>query len=227
MACRAAWALFGLLWATEAAAQSSVRDFDLGGSAQIASEDCIRLTPDAPYLSGSAWFRMPVDLGRPFVVRLSLVLGEKDAPGADGIAFVLHPVMRTGWRGEGMGFTGLSPSLAVEFDTYQNRHLFDPVQDHVAVVVNGDTFHAGEDFVLVDNLEDQRRHPLVIQWSPEESLLRVRLDGSERAAVPAEMVRQLFGEQTSLHWGMTAATGRLSNDQLICLEELLLTQRTP
>jgi hypothetical protein len=213
--------------ATTASAQTSVHDFDLGGSAQIASEDCIRLTPDAPYRSGSAWFREPVDSSRPFEVHLSLVLGDKDAAGADGIAFVLHPGKQTGWRGEGMGFTGLSPSLAVEFDTYQNRHLADPVQDHVAVMVNGDPLHARPNAVRLGNLEDGRRHPLHIEWRPSDGVLRIRLDGADRISVPAETLRLLFGQEAILHWGMTAATGRSSNDQLICVEELLLSWVTP
>ncbi|MEM1023536.1 MAG: L-type lectin-domain containing protein [Myxococcota bacterium] len=204
-------------------AQTSVEEFELGGSAQVVSRDCIRLTDDHPFLSGSAWFHRPLDLGKPFELRLSLVLGMKDTQGADGIAFVLHPGMGTGWRGEGMGISGLSPSVAIEFDTYQNHHLGDPAEDHLGVVVNGDPFHSGAKPVQLRNLEDGQRHRLRIDWTPETGRLRVYFDDVQRLDVPGSMLEQVFGPKPILHWGMTAATGRLSNDQQICLEELLLT----
>ncbi|MEL6760894.1 MAG: hypothetical protein AAFP04_10880, partial [Myxococcota bacterium] len=108
--------LVGTLLSPPAHAQSSVNEFRLGGSAVVLDDECIRLTPDGPYTTGSAWFERPVDLSEPFEVRMSIVLGDKDREGADGIVFVFHPEMSTGFRGEGMGFSGLVPSLGIEFD---------------------------------------------------------------------------------------------------------------
>jgi hypothetical protein len=206
-----------------ASAQSSVHDFQLRGSARVEGEDCIRLTPDVPFVSGAAWFREPVDLGRPFDVQLSLVLGEKDQRGADGIGFILHPTTGNGFRGEGMGFSGLVPSWGLEFDTYQNVHLNDPASDHLAAVVDGRTFHAlGDRVVRLGNLEDRTRHPLRIQWRPTEGRLVVHLDDEPRASFPSETVRRALDGRSTVYWGMTAATGRLSNEQLICFEAFLL-----
>lgn len=199
--------------------QESVQQFRLGGSASVLDEECIRLTPDVPFVSGSAWFMEPVDLTRPFRVRLSLVLGRKDQAGADGIVFVLHPTMGTGRRGEGMGFVGLFPSLGVEFDTYQNFHLNDPRTDHLALLENGDVFHSEKaSWAALPNLEDSERHPMELTWEPGVGL-SIQLDGEPMAAFPAERVQQVFGPQRILHWGMTAATGRLSNDQIVCIEQ--------
>ncbi|MEO1339250.1 MAG: L-type lectin-domain containing protein, partial [Myxococcota bacterium] len=158
--------------------QSSVQDFHLSGSASIISRDCIRLTPDRPYRSGSAWFKTAFDLGRPFEMKLSIVLGEKDLDGADGIVFVFHPTIQTGARGEGMGFAGLIPSLGIEFDTYQNRHLNEPPSDHMAFMRNGQTFHfdGRNGVVELKNLEDGARHPLRIVWRPKAGQLQVYLD---------------------------------------------------
>ncbi|MEL7162816.1 MAG: L-type lectin-domain containing protein, partial [Bacteroidota bacterium] len=122
-------------------AQSSVEDFKLGGNARILNDECIRLTPDVQFVSGSAWYEKPIDLSQPFELMVCLVFGERDELGADGIGFIFHPTMRTGYRGEGMGFAGLYPSLGIEFDTYQNFHLADPVADHVAINANGQPHH--------------------------------------------------------------------------------------
>lgn len=203
-------------------AQDSVHEFRLGGSAEIVSEECIRLTPDAPYVSGSAWYEVPVDLSEPFEVRLSLMLGGKDENGADGIVFVLHPSMTTGRGGEGMGFIGLAPSIGIEFDTYRNFHLDDPEADHLALVLNGSAFHGDRSqLVELENLEDRVRHPMRIVWNPGSGL-RVFLDDTPRAFHSADLFGVVFDTRTVLYWGMTAGTGRLSNEQVICIEKLFL-----
>lgn len=212
--------LFG---AAPALAQSSVTEFELGGSATLVSDECIRLTPDQQYVSGSAWYRAPIDLSRPFEMKVKIVLGNKDDQGADGIVFVFHPAMQTGWRGEGMGFAGLVPSLGIEFDTYQNFHLNDSAADHLALMANGRLFHGEDAFrpIALENLEDGRRHPLRLAWDPGSGL-KVMLDGKLRATYPAAAVKEIFGETSIVYWGMTAGTGRLSNIQDVCIEKLYL-----
>lgn len=205
--------LLGL--AAPAHAQASVHHFTLGGSAEVVSEDCIRLTPDEPYQTGSAWFEQALDLSHPFELRFTLLLGDKDAQGADGIVFVLHPRPETGWRGEGMGFAGLVPSLGVEFDTYRNHHLGDPASDHVAVMRDGRSYHT-TDPAEVRELEDGQQHPLRVVYDPALGL-EVHLDGRRKASVPPATVRDIFGPVGQVHWGVTAGTGRLSNRQLVCL----------
>ncbi len=208
-------------------AQSTVRDFRLGGSASLISESCIRLTPDRPYVSGSAWFKRPIDLARSFEMRLDLVLGEKDEEGADGIVFVFHPTVQTGFRGEGMGFAGLVPSLGIEFDTYRNAHINDPAADHMALLRDGDPYHRQSDarIVELDNLEDGERHPLRITWEPADGQLKIFLDGAPKASYSAKIVSDIFGGQSVVYWGMTAGTGRLSNNQDVCIEKLYLARR--
>lgn len=201
-------------------AQSSVKDFKLGASAQILDEECIRLTPDIPYASGSAWFKNPIDLSQPFELVVCLVLGEKDEQGADGIGFVFHPAMRTGYRGEGMGFSGLYPSLGIEFDTYRNFHLGDPVADHVAIMPNGLPYH-DEKPVEVDNLEDGKKHLFQLLWDPYDKVLTIDLDGERKVTYTADVVNDIFGGNGRVFWGVTAATGRLSNYQDICIKKLV------
>ncbi|MEM6533761.1 MAG: L-type lectin-domain containing protein [Myxococcota bacterium] len=212
-----------LLVPSLAMAQSSIEEFALGGSASPVSRECIRLTPDEQYVSGSAWYKAPVNLARPFEMELKIVLGEKDLEGADGIVFVFHPSPQTGWRGEGMGFAGLVPSLGIEFDTYQNFHLNDPPVDHLALLINGEMVHGGNGLapVAFNNLEDGKRHPLKISWEPNRGL-KIMLDGKLRAAYPAAIVKATFGGTPIVYWGMTAGTGRLSNYQDVCIEKLFI-----
>ena len=204
-------------------AQGSVRDFLLGGTARVIDEECIQLTPDMPYVSGSAWYEDAIDLSKPFEMVICLVLGEKDREGADGIVFVFHPAMRTGYRGEGMGFAGLVPSLGIEFDTYQNFHLGDPEPDHLAIMPNGRPHHALSMLgpIHLPNLEDGARHSLRILWDPEITQLEIYLDGELRGYSQVDIVNQIFSSNPSVYWGATAATGRLSNLQAICIKKLV------
>lgn len=204
-------------------AQGSVRDFELGGSAYILDEECIRLTPDVPYVSGSAWHKDPIDLNQGFEMVICLVLGEKNLLGADGIVFVFHPQKLTGYRGEGMGFGGLVPSLGIEFDTYQNQHLGDPSSDHLSIMPNGRT-HQVQSLIgpiLLPNLEDGAKHPLRILWDPELQQLEIQLDGEQRALYTGDIVNTIFSGNSVVYWGATAATGRKYNFQDVCIKRLV------
>ena len=207
-------------------AQNSVEDFRLGGSATVLNEECIRLTPDQPFRSGSAWYEKAIDLSKPFEITVCLVFGENDDLGADGIGFIFHPTMRTGYRGEGMGFAGLVPSLGIEFDTYENYHLADPAEDHVAINVNGQPHHFASVSgpTAVGNLEDGNKHLLWINWNPEERRLAVQLDGYERAVLNDDVVAKIFGGNPTVFWGVTAATGRKTNYQDICIKKLIFAE---
>lgn len=215
-----------ILMASTSSAQLNIDDFQLGGAAQKINDLCIRLVPDFQYTAGSAWYKKPIDLSAPFEMEVCLVLGEKDLDGADGIVFVFHPnFARTGFRGEGMGFAGLIPSLGIEFDTYLNYHLYDPEDDHIAVMVNGQTYHGTKTFqpVTVPNLEDGGRHVMRITWDPQAKQLLIFLDGENKVVYDSDIVTNIFGGNSVVYWGVTAATGRLSNNHEICIKKLIFT----
>jgi len=203
-------------------AQLNLSDFELGGSAAKLNEQCIRLVPDLQYDKGSAWYKRAIDLNAPFEMEVCLVLGCKDDDGADGIVFVFTPFARTGFWGEGMGFAGLSPSLGIEFDTYQNYHLGDPAEDHISVMANGETFHPYSLVkpINVPNLEDCKRHPLRITWNPDTQILEIYLDYELRATYTKDLVKDIFQGNSGVYWGITSATGRLSNSHDICIKKL-------
>ena len=75
-----------------------------------------------------------LDLGADFDFSFDLYLGNKDADGADGMAFVLHNdpfgADATGGGGGCLGASGIRNGLAIQFDTFQNGALGDIANDH-------------------------------------------------------------------------------------------------
>ena len=135
---------------------SSVRaQFYTIGTAQPMDGGCIMLTPDYPYAEGIAYSTTFLDLNYNFEIEFDIYLGDKDEYGADGITFVIHNDARQfeafGTFGECLGYgkwspeavysAHISPSIAVEFDTYQNPQQNDPESDHVAFLTNGISRH--------------------------------------------------------------------------------------
>jgi hypothetical protein len=217
---------FLLLCTSTLSAQLDLDNFLLGANAKKLNEQCIRLTPDYPYARGSAWYKEAIDLTMPFDMQVCLVLGCNDEEGADGIVFVFHPTLNTGYWGEGMGFAGLVPSLGIEFDTYQNYHLGDPADDHLSVMRDGRINHHSSMIgpILLPNLEDCQKHPLRIQWQPTEQKLDIYLDGDLQATYEGDLINDIFQGRSTVYWGVTAATGRLSNHHDICIKKLLFAE---
>jgi hypothetical protein len=213
-------------------AQSTFKrsDFFIDGYTQLIGDQCFRLTPDEQWTAGSLWYREAIDLKSTFELSLNIMLGCKDASGADGVVLVFSPrPTRTGWAGEGMGFAGLSPSIGIEIDTWENDHLYDPKQDHVAIMANG-TIRHGADLAgpkVISNIEDCREHKLTVRWSPSSKKLSVAIDGKSTLTYTGDIVRDIFGNKSSVYWGITSATGRYSNKHEFCIEKIEHTSPTP
>lgn len=66
----------------------------------------------------------------------------------------------------------IDPSVAVEFDTYQNYYQNDPMCDHIAYLENGvsrhETFWNGVDPTY--NIEDDLLHDFRFRWDPSETI---------------------------------------------------------
>ena len=199
----------------------SPEDFSMHGDTYLTSEQCFRLTEAEDYASGSIWFRRPISLLKKYSVELTIVLGCNDDLGADGMVFVMtSQPNRTGWRGEGMGFAGLNPSLGVEIDTYENYRLNDPEEDHLAILVNGRVGHyfAETQPVTIPNIEDCSRHKLGIYWDPVLQKLSVEIDRQEIVAFRWNIIQDIFEGNDIIHWGITAGTGRKNNIHEVCFD---------
>lgn len=205
------------------AQRPSIEDFTMFGDTYRTEDDCFRLTEEEDYSSGSIWYKRPISLSAPFSIELSILAGCKDGDGADGMVFVFTSRANTvGYRGEGIGFGGLRPSIGIEVDTWLNYHLNDPREDHVAIMANGQVGHyndlAGP--IPIPNIEDCRRHQLAIRWDPATQRLSVEIDKQEVIAARADLVNAIFQGNDVVYWGVTAATGRYNNFHEVCFDRL-------
>lgn len=205
------------------AQRPSMEDFTTIGDTRKTGDRCYRLTEAVNWSSGSIWHRTPMDLKAPFEMELDLMLGCDDRSGADGMVFVFTPQRtRIGYRGEGMGFAGLVPSLGIEIDTWENEHLGDPPGDHIALLANGQVSHyynlVGP--VNIPNVEDCSTHRLSVRWTPAQQHLEVTLDGRSVISVKYDIIGQIFRGEEKVYWGVTSATGAYHNRHEICFEKL-------
>jgi outer membrane protein OmpA-like peptidoglycan-associated protein len=201
-------------------------DFATTGDAVALEDRCFRLTEPILWQGGGVWYRKPIDLRKAFEMEIDVGFGCDDN-GADGIVFIFHPELTTGFQGEGMGFGGLYyPSFGIEMDTYKNMHLGDPWYDHVAFMQNGHVHHETgitQPSPLVDgrkNVEDCQRHRVKIQWNPDTHIVEFYFDGSLRVKEEIRLVEDLFLNDPIVYWGFTSATGGKVNTHLVCLESL-------
>ena len=225
--------LFLLMLAALPLTQSHAQ-FKLLGTSQKMGNGCIQLTPDEAYSEGLAYSYDKLDLSHNFEIEFDIYLGRKN-DGADGITFVIQDDERGyeafGNWGECMGYgrfnpeypgNSISPSIAVEFDTYQNPNQNDPSSDHVAYLENGSSRHwtfwnnHDENY----NLEDNYMHNFRFRWEPAKKAITVLLDGNIVYKGNKDLINDIFNGKTQVIWGFTASTGRKYNLQYFCLRRL-------
>lgn len=228
---------------------SGYAQFTTVGSAQSLGDgpcngDCYELTPDQTWTSGAIWSDTKLDIQKPFEICFNANFGNKDANGADGIAFVMQNALPGmfplgGWGGF-MGYgpthplgpggidpgTAITPSIAIEFDTYDNGTggIYggkDIIADHISIVKNANVL-SPEVTVQADpndiNIEDGECHTICINWDPATETIQVSFDGNVRINQIIDIKTGVFGGLNQINWGFTAATGANSNRQVICLE---------
>jgi hypothetical protein len=160
----------------------SDKPYHLNGDAYQENCNCYTLTPDEFWMSGSVWNINKINLEESFDFKFTIFLGCHDNDGADGIAFVLQPISTSiGSEGGGLGYDGVSPSIGVLVDTWQNFEDNDPPEDHIAIHKNGLIDHSTMTDVTTpvpaspysSNIEDCNWHILRIIWDPVLKLLKV------------------------------------------------------
>jgi gliding motility-associated-like protein len=195
------------------------------GDASIINCHCYQLTPAANTMKGSVWNANKIDLLNAFDFSFDINFGCLDVNGADGIAFILQPISTSvGGTGSGLGFQGISPSIGVLMDTYQNSTEGDPTYDHISINKNGDVLHssannlAGPVQIMSgnDNVEDCNWHIIRIVWNPLTTQLSTFFDGVPRLQTNIDMINTIFGGNSLVYWGFSAATGGLNNLQKFC-----------
>ena len=202
-----------------------INKFTLNGNAFVNSSNEAELTQDQGGQSGTVWASDKLDLQYDITIKSQIYLGTNDGSGADGIAFVLQPLsVNAGSSGGGIGYKGITPSLAVEFDTYYNGPGQDPSpNDHVALVKNGNASSEAAHseivpYVALPNIEDGVWHPVVIQWVASLKKFTVTFDGNIVIDTVLDIKNSIFSGIPFVYWGFTAATGGSSNLQKVKID---------
>lgn len=193
---------------------SSVAGLTLNGDA-IQSGIVLRVTPDAEGQAGSAWYttakqHLADGFDTTFTFRMS------GGMSGDGMAFVIQDEATTalGGTGSGLGYDGITRSIAIEFDTFG----FYPESDnHISVQTRGASNNSPDDqFSLVQvnmqtNLNDGNLHQVRIRYRP--GVLLVFFDGSDAPTIDLAINLQNINGDNILDgsgdaWvGFTAGTG--------------------
>lgn len=218
----------------DSCAQDTVRRFVLNGDATHDGASCYTLTRDRRSRVGSIWYEDFVSLENDFIVKFDMNLGCRDQSGADGIAFVLQPISTTiGILGGGIGYQGISPSIAAEFDTWQNNNFNDPAYDHLAIIQDGEINHASV-FNLAGpvgiipsagNVEDCNWRSCIIKWLTNEHRLEVYVDCELRLTYEGDIIRNIFSGDPLVYFGFTAATGGSTNVHQVCVDFVNATDK--
>lgn len=206
-------------------------DFNLNGIANFQPPGTFEITSAVNNQFGSVWYRRRLDLRVNFRLAFDVFLGNNDNPGADGLAFVLQNLdTGQGSAGAGVGYgstipgAGISPSIAIEFDTHYNAGLDTASQsDHVAFVLDGDlsTPPPAADNTDVNNLENGSFHAVVLLWDPDTQVLSFELTHSDGTVYTNSKNINLINHLSSniAYWGFTAATGAANNRHLVRMDD--------
>ncbi|MES2588261.1 MAG: gliding motility-associated C-terminal domain-containing protein [Bacteroidota bacterium] len=186
---------------------------------------CFSLTPDENYKSGAVWDTKKINLNNNFDATFCLTFGNRNGWGADGISFIMRGDNQDtmGNLGAWLGAGAISPSVIIEFDTYENTDIpgiTDLAVDHTALYFNGDFTNAilGPTTLLTNsgNVDVGNSHSVRVVWNAGTQRLRMFFDGVQRINYQGDIVNNVFTGNNLITWGFTASTGGVSNLQQVC-----------
>lgn len=193
-----------------------------GDAAQVGA--ILRLAPSLEGQAGSAWYtctkaHVADGFDTTFVYQM---WNSPDFPdGADGLAFLIQDesTAALGAGGSGMGFEGITRSLAVEFDTFG---ILPETDNHIAVQTLGASANSADDLFALGlvnpatDLNDGNPHTVRVSYLP--GTLKVFLDDMfTPVLVVAVDLQNISGDDildgSGDAWvGFTAGTGLLMQD---------------
>lgn len=201
--------------------------FNVAGNATSTGAGCYEIT-NGNSQSGAVWNMSLIDLSQPFEIALKLNFGDNDG-GADGLSFVLQPISSgVASDGSGVGYNGITPSIGVVMDDFQNPDDGDISNDHMSLFKNGNVSHGGaNELVSVSgvtgfpaNIEDGANHTFRFKWIPgsPNGTIQVWFDGVLSFAYSGDIVNAIFGGNPMVYWGVSGSTGGYSNVQSVCMD---------
>lgn len=189
----------------------------LVGAAEVASNGRLLVTPGRNDQVGAAWYRTPalLDAQTSFAQRLRFRSSERGA--ADGLALVIQGAGPTaiGLGGGSIGYGGITNSVAIEIDSYQNE--YDPDANHIAVLTNGELV-ARASYSPREPLAARTPRTLFVDYDAPSRQLKVylRMQSSQTRPArpvitfPIDLAATLGTDR--LYLGLTSGTGGVSNN---------------
>ncbi|MGM8213025.1 lectin-like domain-containing protein [Virgibacillus sp. W0430] len=185
------------------------------------------LTPASGGKKGYMYFKDSLHLQEnlSFNTKFSFKINNTGNTGGDGLAFVMQTNSNTaGGYGEGLGYSGISPSLAVEIDTYYNSSANDPYKSgdnssHIAITLNGDY---KEHLALKDLYSDEnilldytnKTYSVWIDYNGNKMDVYFAEDETGNANKPTQTalsynvnLGEVFGSVSDVFVGFSASTG--------------------
>ena len=222
---------------------SFAQTYQVNGNAVNSGGGLVRMTTSSlgAWQTSSAWSTTKHDLNQPFDQTFDMFFGCENGPnGGDGMTFTFQNqgINAIGGGGGFLGIGGgpiISPAISIEFDTYDGTAaggLNEIPQDHIAIDVNGDVNNTGNVFagtsgnVTVQpiyggrDLEDcatnsNNYYTIRVVWNPTARTLQLYEEGVLTMTYTRDLINTVFGGNSSVYWGFTAATGTASNEQWI------------
>lgn len=178
----------------------------------------LRLTNDYGQ-SGSAFLTNPFSLASDasFSSYFEFQYTNQGNGGADGIVFTVQTVSNTaGGGGGGIGYEGLSPSIGVEFDNWDNGSCDGNNGNHAGINVNGNVCSVVRADTLPAQLDSQAIFHAWVDYNGATDMLEVRL--SLNSTRPTTILMSyavdlvaLLGT-TDAYIGFTSGTGAATAD---------------
>jgi hypothetical protein len=180
--------------------------------------------------TASSWLGTSVPVGSAFTTTFQFqIVPPASGPNSigDGFAFVIQAAPagnatlgQTG-AGEYIGYAGISNSLAVEFDTYQNNDLADPAGPHIGIQSLGTAPNAPNHGTAANlggpvqvGFADGRPHSATIAYNG--TTLSVSVDGNFVVSAPVALGTLLNPNGgANAFIGFTAATGEAQQSSSI------------
>jgi gliding motility-associated-like protein len=201
------------------------------GDAINQGNNCYTITQNLEFQSGGVWYDNPIDFDEDFTILYQNNFGSLDANGADGMALVFKRTAtpQLGNAGGGLAYEGISPSLVIEFDTFQNGDLGDPAFDHISIMRNGNPNHNNGASNLSGpiqasatsvNIEDGDTHEIKIEWIAATNRLNVYFDCVLRLTLNQDVKTTIFSGDDSVFFGFVGSTGGFTNIHEVCFNSI-------